>query len=204
MSLFLAVLCLIAWSATPAPGQSTSNTQALLKAAAEKYVQAYLRHDYATCMTMMGGALVNALGGKITVLDHYRRTAEALQRHQMKLETMTVDKPRAIVTRGPQNQFVVIPEKHIYTGKEGKYILNSYLLAVSENKGRSWSMLEGSWRVAEHIKNSDLILYDILKLPVRKIYLADDPKMYLLEKGGAFATSPETIKYKKSLRKSNL
>ncbi|MBU4198934.1 MAG: hypothetical protein KKG09_07400 [Verrucomicrobia bacterium] len=61
-------------------------------------------------MTMMGGALVNALGGKITVLDHYRRTEEALQQHMMKLEAMTVAVPRAVVARGPKDQLVVIPE----------------------------------------------------------------------------------------------
>lgn len=205
MRLYLLVIfCLLAGCATPVPGQSINNPQALLKAAAEKYVQAYLRQDYATCMSMMGSALVEALGGKITVLDHYRRTEEALQQHQLKLETMTVDEPRTVVVRGPQDQFVVIPEKHIFTGQEGKYILNSYLLAISENNGQSWNMLEGSWRVSEYIKNNDLVLYDLLKLPARKIYLADDPKIYMVEKGDGFITSTETIKYKKMLRKSNL
>lgn len=202
--LYMAVLYLIAWNAAPAPGQSANNTHTLLKVAAEKYVQAYMRQDYATCMNMMGGAVVEGLGGKITVLDHFRRTEEALHQHQLKLETMTVDEPRAAVARGPKTQLAVIPEKHIFTGPEGKYILNSYLLAISENSGQSWNMLEGSWRVSEYIKTTDLVLYDLLKLPVRKIYLADDPKLFMLEKGDAFVMSPETIKYKKKLRKSNL
>lgn len=204
---YLAILGMLAWVSTPAPCAAATNVQVFkvfMKTEAEKYVQAYMRQDYNTCLNMMGGALVNALGGKITVLDHYRRTAEALQQHQMKLETMTVDEPRPVVARGPKDQFVVIPEKHIFTGKEGKYILNSYLLAVSENNGQSWNMLEGSWRVSEHIKNYDLVLYNMLKLPERKIYLADDPNIVMLEKGGGFVTPPETLEYRKSLRKGNL
>jgi len=174
--------------------------RSFLREEAEIYLEAYLSKDYETCFKMMGGDIVNALGGKIAVLNHYHATEDALKLHQMKLETMTVDEPGPVVCNGAKDQFVVIPEKHCYSSKDGKYILNSYILAVSENSGRSWSMLEGSWRISEHIKNKNLILYDRLKLPVRKIYFADDPNLMMVEKGGGFITPPETIKYKQSLR----
>ena len=118
----------------------------------------------------------------------------------MTLQSINVEEPGPVICNGAKEQFVVIPEKHYYSAQDGKYILNSYILAVSENGGQSWCMLEGSWRISEHIKNKDMLLYDRLKLPARKIYFADDPRIMMLEKGGGFITPPETIKYKQSLR----
>jgi len=189
-----------AFAFNPEPAQAAPDPRAFLKEEAEVYVEAYLKKDYETCLKMMGGDIVNALGGKIAVLNHYHATEDALKLRHMTFETMTVDEPGPVVCKGAMEQFVVIPEKHYYSAQDGKYILNSYILAVSDNGGRSWSMLEGSWRLSEHIKNKDLLLYDRLKLPLRKIYLADDPRIMMIEKGGGFITPPETIKYKQSLR----
>ena len=199
--LFIVIVAVFALK--PELAQAASDPRSFLMEESEVYLQAYLNKDYDTCLKMMGGNIVNALGGKISVLNHYDATAAALKLHHMKLETMTVDEPGPVVGNGAKEQYVVIPEKHYYSAKDGKYILNSYILAVSEDGGRSWGMLEGSWRISEHIKNKDLLLYDRLKLPVRKIYFADDPRIMMLEKGGGFITPPETIKYKQSLRQRN-
>lgn len=184
----------------PALCQDATNVTSFLREEAEIYVEAYMSKDYDTCLKMMGGGIVNALGGKIVVLNNYHATEEALKLRHMELETITVAEPGPVITGSTGEQYAVIPEKHIYIAKDGKYVLNSYILAVSEDGGKSWNMLEGSWRISEHIKNKDLFLYDRLKLPVRKIYFADDPKMMMVEKGGGFITPPETIKYKQSLR----
>ncbi|MDO9542889.1 MAG: hypothetical protein Q7J98_11285 [Kiritimatiellia bacterium] len=201
---YLAIIIVAGSVCNPTCCKAVTNLPSFLREEAEIYVEAYQSKDYETCFRMMGAGLVNALGGKITVLNHYRSTEEALRRHHLKLETITVDEPQAVVSRGASDRYVVIPERHIYIAEDGnKYILNSYILAVSENNGRSWSMLEGSWRISEHIKNRDLALYDRLKLPIRKIYQADDPNIMMLEKGGSFMTPPETIKYKQSLRQRN-
>lgn len=203
-TLFYLVMIVVALALNPALCKAETNLPSFLREEAGIYVEAYLSKDYETCFRMMGVGIVNALGGKIAVLNHYRSTEEALQRHRLKLETITVDEPQAVVSRGASGRYVVIPERHIYIAEDGsKYILNSYILAVSEDNGRSWSMLEGSWRISEHIKNRDLALYDRLKLPIRKIYQADDPNIMMVEKGGSFMTSPETIKYKQSLRQRN-
>ena len=184
----------------PVFARSASDPRLFLMEETEVYLQAYLNKDYDTCLKMMGGNIVNALGGKISVLNHYHATEDALKLHHMTLETMTVNELGPVVGGGAKEQYVVIPEKHYYSAKDGKYILNSYILAVSGDGGRSWNLLEGSWRVSKHIKNKDLLLFDRLNLPVRKIYFADDPKIMMLEKGGGFVTPPETIRYKQSLR----
>lgn len=174
-----------------------------LRQEAEIYVEAYMRKDYDTCMTMMGAGLVNAMGGKLSILDHFRSTEEQLKKHHMTLETISVDAPNSLVAFGASELYAVIPERHILTGKNGeKYVLDSYVLAISEDKGASWSMLEGSWRISEHIKNRNLELFDRLKLPVRRVYPADDPRLYMVEKGGGFITPPETIAYKQKLHQS--
>jgi hypothetical protein len=187
----------------PGPAPAAHDPRAFLREESEVYLQAFLEKDYDTCLKMMGGEIVRALGGKISVLNHYHATEDALKLHKLKLETITVGEPGRVIDAGAKEQYVVIPEKHCYRGKDGQYILDSYMLAVSEDSGRSWNMLEGSWRLSEHIKNKDLLLYDRLKLPVRKIYFADDPRLVMLEKGGGFVTPPETIKYKQSLRQRN-
>jgi len=182
------------------PSRAATNRSASLKEDAETYVEAYLNKDYETCLRMMGGEIVSALGGKVAVLNHYHATEEALKLHHMTLETIEVGDPGPVIAKDANEQFVVIPEKHYYMAREGQYVLNSYILAVSDDGGQSWNMLEGSWRISEHIKNHDLALYGRLKLPTRKIYQADDPRIMMVEKGGGFVTPPETIKYKQSLR----
>jgi len=178
-----------------------NNPNSFLRREAEAYLEAYMARDYDVCLQMMGGTIVDALGGKIRVLNHFHATEEALKLHRLTLENMTVDEPRAVVKQGANDRFVVIPERHIYVSRDGnRYVLDSYILAVSGDAGRTWNMFEGNWRVSEHIKNHDFILYDKLKLPIRKIYLADDPRLMMVEKGGSFITPPETIKYKQSLR----
>ena len=179
------------------------DTRAFLREESEVYLQAYLAKDYDTCLKMMGGEIVRALGGKIAVLNHYQATEAALKLHKLNPETITVGDPGPVIKVGANEQYVVIPEKHCFSGKEGKYLLDSYILAISEDGGKTWNMLEGSWRLSEHIKNKNLVLYDQLRLPVRKIYLADDPRLMMLEKGGGFYTPPETLKYKQSLRQRN-
>lgn len=200
-ALYLTIIILSAGFFNPPVSCGTTNVPSYLRNEAEQYLEAYMAKDYDTCLSMMGGSIVNALGGKITVLDNFRQTEEALRHRHLKLETMTVDEPRSIVSYGAKEQYVVIPERHIFIHKDGnKYVLNSYILAVSEDNGQTWSMLEGSWRISEHIKNHNLALYDRLKLPTRKVYPADDPNMYMVEKGGGFITPPETIAYKQKLR----
>lgn len=199
MFCFIVVL-IVAFISGPCLAQVVPDARPFLREESEVYLQAYLQRDYDTCLKMMGGDIVRALGGKIAVLNDYHATEAALKLRNMQLETIIVGDPGQVVSSGAEDQFVVIPEKHYYSGKDGKYVLNSYILAVSEDGGRTWNLLEGSWRLSEHIKNKDLLLYDRLKLPVRKIYFADDPKIMMLEKGGGFITPPETIKYKRSLR----
>lgn len=178
-----------------------ADQQVFLKKEAEAYLEAYQARDYETCLNMMGGEIVRALGGKLRVLDHFRNTEEILERRHLKLASMSAEDPRPVFSYGEKYLFTVIPEKHIYTARDrSKYVLDSYLLAVSENNGHTWNFLEGSWRIAEHIKNHDLILYDRLQLPLRKIYPVDDPRMIMVEKGGAFITPPETQRYKQALR----
>jgi len=196
---YLAMIMVAGSVWNPETGKAATDLHSFLREEAEIYVEAYLNKDYETCLRMMGGGIVKALGGKVTVLNHYHATEAALKLHHMTLETINVEEPGPVVARGAE-QFVVIPEKHYYSANDGKYILNSYILAVSDDGGRSWNMLEGSWRISEHIKNHDLTLYDRLKLPTRKIYQADDPRIMMVEKGGGFITPPEVIKYRQSLR----
>jgi len=200
---YILVIIISAFVFKPDFAGAAPDPSAFLTKASKAYLQAYLNKDYDTCFKLMGGEIVRALGGKISVLNHYNATEAKLKLHKLKLETITLEKPGPVVSYGEKEQFVVIPEKHHYSGKDGKYILNSYSLAISENGGRLWNLMEGSWRLSEHIKNKNLMLYDRLKLPIRKIYLEDDPKIMMLEKGGGFITPPETIKYKQSLRQRN-
>lgn len=194
-----AILTLIA--VNPTDGSEPDKTHAFLKRQAEVYLKAYMDKDYDTCLNMMGSELARALGGKIAVLDNFRQTEESLKRHDLKLETMSVEEPGPVIRQGTQEQYVVIPEKHFFVSKnQERYVLNSYLLAVSENSGQSWNMLEGSWRISEHIKNHNLPLFDRLKLPNRKIYLEEDSNLFMLEKGGSFMTPPEVTKYKRTVR----
>jgi hypothetical protein len=181
--------------------QIDAKLAAFLREEAEIYVEAYLAKDYDTCFGMMNADLIRRMGGKMTVLNHFQQTEEALKQRHMKFESSTVEKPRSLVHHGENEQFAVIPELQYYMGKDGnRYVLHSYVLAVSEDKGRTWSYIEGSWRIPEHIKARNVALYDRLHLPTRKLCMVDDPKIMLVEKGNSFVTPIGTVDYKEKLR----
>ena len=48
--------------------RAASDPRSFLREESEIYLQAYLDKDYDTCLKMMGGSLVNALGGKIQTI----------------------------------------------------------------------------------------------------------------------------------------
>ena len=179
---------------------STNSDRAFLKEQGQIYANAYMKRDYETCYKMMGGSIVKAVGGKINALNNLQKTENELKRHGLVLQNISVDIPREII---PHNGdlYAIIPEKQFYMVNNHELILESYLLAVSSDNGKRWSLMEGSAKLADHLRIKQLMLFSCLKIPTRVLYLVENKKFRMIEKGGSFVTNSETRKYIKSLRK---
>lgn len=179
---------------------STNSDRAFLKEQGQIYAGAYMKRNYETCYNMMGGSMVKALGGKINALNNLRKTESELKHHGLVLKDISVDMPGEIITHNG-DLYAIIPEKQLYTVNNHELILESYFLATSSDNGKTWSLMEGSAKLANHLQRKALVLFSRLKIPQRVLYLAENKKFRMIEKGGAFVTDPETKKYIKSLRK---
>ena len=135
LTLLVALICAEFASADP-------QTEQVRKLAAENSA-AYASENYARLVDLTYPKLIELIGGRDRMIEMLRQGTEDLKARGSKILGAAVSEPKEIVMAGDR-QFAIVPEVVRVQGPEGTLRSNSFLIAVSENRGKTWTFIDGA------------------------------------------------------------
>lgn len=132
--LFLFAFCLCSGTAIAA------DIRAAIAEVVRRADQATMSKDWPTLVDTMPPKLVAAQGGRSTVVENTRRMMEALESAGARLISSAADDPDQTVKIGNQ-VLALVPLHQEASLPSGRMMMDSYLLAVSDDGGETWGLM---------------------------------------------------------------
>jgi hypothetical protein len=147
---------------------------ATVKRQAGLFAHATFKGDVAIIIAGTYPKLIELSGGKEQMQQLITERMEELKKQGITSFEGTVGTPGKIYQAGTQLH-CLIPEQIILKTAAGRYLARSYLLAVSEDKGESWTFLDVGNMPADVLHRLLLNFNDELKIPapVKPEFLAN-------------------------------
>jgi len=115
------------------------NTQKAIKEKATEVANATVSSEWETVVKYTYPKIIQMMGGKEQMISIM---VNAMQEQQVKIISAEIGEPGEIYTSGEDNLFCLVPETITIEIPNGKIKSESYLLAVSENKGSRWYFID--------------------------------------------------------------
>jgi len=167
LSVFLLCGCGLANTAEPTPKENAMAT-------AEALIQATLRLDYEKIADHTNPAVVKMMGGRKEMITGMTAMMDDLKEKGMVFVSMTMDKASDPVAAGDE-LYIVMTYKAVMTLPKGKLHGKSYLLGISTDKGKTWTLVDGA-AGEEMIRELLTNLPKELKLPAEEKMIIKDPE----------------------------
>ena len=130
-------------SASPsAPLPDKPLTKSEVKQLVEKIGRATLAGDMDTVIDSTYPAIIDAIGGRKKMVVTMEKIAKDMKANGLAFASYDVGEPGDFQTEGG-NTFTVVPSKLEITGADTKMVIDSFLLGISPNGGRSWTFIDG-------------------------------------------------------------
>lgn len=150
--LSILLLTLIIVPAANVAGQQKSTVDlARIKQGAGKVAKATMAGDWTTVADSTYGKVVEQMGGREKMLSDMKIVMTQLKEQGMAITSFNVGNPGEPVFDGGRI-FSVIPVSLELSGQKGRLHSKGYLLAISEDKGKSWKYVDGSGMANKTIK----------------------------------------------------
>lgn len=133
----LLTLCLLS-----GVGQADPTTD-LIHKQAEANATALQQGDFETIVRLTYPKVVEMLGGKEKMISVIQAGMEGMQSRGMKITSITTGEPGPVTVSGDK-MYSIVPTSMVITAPDAKMSQNSYLLAVSSDKGATWQFLDGT------------------------------------------------------------
>lgn len=149
-----------------------AQTEQIVKLAEENSV-ALISGNYAHLVDLTYPKVVELIGGRDKMIEALRRSSEDMKARGSKILGAEVSEPKEVVTAG-EKQFAVVPMKVRVQVPTGALRSKEFLIAVSEDRGKTWTFVDSAGLVSEPGKEREKlaqILPDFpsqLKLPSRE------------------------------------
>jgi hypothetical protein len=117
--------------------------------------------------------VVEMVGGRDKMIETLRRGSEDMKAHGSAILGAEVTEPKEVVTAGDK-QFAIVPMTARVQVPDGTLRSKGFLIAVSEDRGKTWTFIDGAGLVREPGKEKEKlaqILPDFppqLSLPARE------------------------------------
>lgn len=132
---------------------------------ANELANATVTGDYAKVVDATYPSLVTEMGGRENAIKVTTNAIQKMQADGFVIQSLTVGKPGPMLSEGT-NSFVVLPTALEMTVPRALLKSKSYLLAVSNDKGKSWKFVEGAGLAMKEMRDRVLpTLPATLKLP---------------------------------------
>jgi hypothetical protein len=111
--------------------------QALIVAAATKVL------DYNTIIKYTHSSLINMMGGRDAMFKTIENSMGKMSAQGISIDSAAIGNPETIYIAG-EELHCLVPQTIIMTVPNGKLVSNSYLLAISQDKGMNWTFINVS------------------------------------------------------------
>lgn len=134
------VLAVVAGSELRAAEKSP---QEIARARAEEINNALITEDYDRIVELTHPKLVELMGGRKKMITTMESGTKDMKAKGVEIRKVTVDKPGEIVKKRDES-FVVVPFLIELKAPGGKLFQKSYVIGVSNDRGKSWKFINGS------------------------------------------------------------
>ncbi|HYH86046.1 MAG TPA: hypothetical protein VEX60_11380 [Pyrinomonadaceae bacterium] len=140
---------------------------------AQKYADAIFNRDYESAVKLLYPLFVQAAGGHQKVLEALKGGMEKSDAQGVTLNKISMGTPSVIVKEGLEDVAIIPTEMEMSAGgKKGKAF--SYMVAVSQNNGKSWYFFEGPALTKEELAKLYPKLVATVKVPEKRNELVDE------------------------------
>jgi len=139
-ALIAAALCAQLASADP-------QTQRIRQFAAENSA-ALTSGNYARLVELTYPKVVEMSGGRDKMIETLRRGSEDMKAHRSAILGAEVSEPKEVVTAG-EKQFAIVPMTVRLQVPDGTLREKGFFIAVSEDRGKTWTFIVGTGLVTE-------------------------------------------------------
>jgi hypothetical protein len=165
---------------TSAPGSPTAAAETVsqspkerLAIQAKQNADAMLKKDYETAVHFMYPPVLEEMGGFHKTLAFVKASMAEMESEGWAIETITVAEPSAIVIEGRED-VAIVPIEMVMRIEEKNVLSNSYLVAISQNRGRTWYFFDGAQMPREKLAQMYPKLVATVQIPERKNTLVDE------------------------------
>ncbi|RYU91230.1 hypothetical protein EWM62_04630 [Mucilaginibacter terrigena] len=123
------------------PLAAAAQDTALIKKQAERFAKATFTGDYNTIIDYTYPKLVELSGGRVEMQKLIAERIANLKKQGVVGFDGSVELPGPIYKAGSQLH-CLLPENIILKTRYGRYMSRSYLLAISEDKGKIWTFMD--------------------------------------------------------------
>jgi len=112
-----------------------------IKTEVEEMINAIKNQNYKVILQYTYPTLVEMIGNEKEALDKITEGMKSLKSRGFEIEKIEIGEPGEIFIAG--NEFhCLVPEKIFLNSKDGHFLKNGNLLAVSKDKGQSWYYID--------------------------------------------------------------
>jgi len=128
-------------------------TEQIRKLAAENSA-ALTSGNYARLVELTYPKVVEMIGGRDKMIETLRKGTEDMKAHGNAILGAEVSEPKEVVPRGDK-QFAIVPMITRMQVPEGTLHFKGFLIAISEDRGKTWTFIDGAGLVKEPGKEKE-------------------------------------------------
>ena len=140
----------------------------IIKQQAELTAAALLKGDYETVIRFTYPKIVEMLGGREKMIDILNSGRAQMEQQGMSIQSVTFGEPSESVAAEGGEIHCLVPQTLFVTVPAGKMKAESWLLAISTDKGANWYFLDTAQMTMDNIKNFIPHYNPELKIPEKK------------------------------------
>ncbi|MBO3697733.1 hypothetical protein [Roseivirga sp. E12] len=137
------------------------NSKAIIKEKATEVATATVNSDWDTVIEYTYPKIVQMVGGKEQMTSVL---INMMEQQQIEFISADIGEPSDIYTTGDDNLFSLVPQTIVMKMPNGKIKTESYLLAISEDKGLKWYFIDTAQITMQNVQvmlpnyNMDLVI----------------------------------------------
>jgi hypothetical protein len=139
-SVFIGLIVACLWGVL---SQDDDSQASQVKQLAQRLATATLEGKFEQVVDLTYPPFVEVGGGREQTIAAIQKGISQMQDSGFKMEELRVGQPGQRYSSG-EHQFIVVPTESRFTTPQGKVKAKSYLLAISNDAGKTWNFVDGA------------------------------------------------------------
>jgi hypothetical protein len=156
-------LALLVFAVCAELANADPQTEQIRKLAAENSA-AVASGNYARLVDLTYPKVVEMIGGRDKMIQTLQRGSEDMKAHGSAILGAEVDEPKEVVTAGDK-RFAIVPMTVSVQVPDGTLRSKGFPIAVSEDRGKTWTFIDGAGLVREPGKEKEKLAQILLDFP---------------------------------------